>query len=183
LAQEAATQLGLDRVLLIPYAEAPHKRVEPEPGPGLRLEMTRLSIVGDDLLGVSDLEVERGGPSYSFRTLELLRAERPNDELTLLMGADVAARFDGWREPGRIVELARLGIAGRAGAELDDAERVLERLGAARRAEPITMPRIEISSTAIRERIAVGSPVRYLVPDRVLELIAERGLYREAVAA
>jgi nicotinate-nucleotide adenylyltransferase len=115
--------------------------------------------------------------------LELLHAQRPNDELTVLMGGDVAARFDGWREPGRILELARLGIAARAGAILVDVEGALERLGAGGRAELIAMPRIEISSTSIRERIAAGSPVRYLVPDRVLELIAERGLYREAVAA
>jgi nicotinate-nucleotide adenylyltransferase len=183
LAQEAAFQLGLDRVLLVPSGEAPHKRIDPEPGPRLRLEMTRLAAAEDELLEASEVEVTRDGPSYSFRTLELLRDQRPDDELTFLMGADVAAEFEQWREPQRVVELARLGIAGRPGTALDAAEAALERLGASVRVAFIRMPEIGVSSTEIRSRIAQGRPVRYLVPDSVAALIAERALYREAVPA
>jgi nicotinate-nucleotide adenylyltransferase len=183
LAREAAFQLGLDRVLLVPAGEAPHKRIDPEPGSGVRLEMARLAAAGDDVLEASGVEVDRDGPSYSFRTLELLRDQRPDDELTFLMGADVAAGFEQWREPGRVAELARLGIAGRPGTALDAAEAPLERLGVAERAAVIRMPEIGVSSTEIRSRIAQGRPVRYLVPDPVAALIAERGLYREAVPA
>ncbi|MGH2987773.1 MAG: nicotinate-nucleotide adenylyltransferase [Solirubrobacterales bacterium] len=183
LAQEAAFQLGLDRVLLVPAGEAPHKRIDPEPGPRLRLEMTRLAAAEDELLEASEVEIAREGPSYSFRTLERLRDQRPDDEFTFLMGADVAAGFEQWREPGRVAELARLGIAGRPGTALDAAEAALERLGAAERAAFIRMPEIGVSSTEIRSRIAQGRPVRYLVPDSVAALIAERGLYREAVPA
>ena len=99
------------------------------------------------------------------------------------MGADVAAQLESWKRPERVLELARLGIAGRPGTALDEAEAALERLGGAERAEVIGMPEIGVSSTAIRRRVAQGGPVRYLVPDAVAELIAERGLYRQAVAA
>jgi nicotinate-nucleotide adenylyltransferase len=183
LAQEAASQLGLDRVLLVPTGEAPHRRIDPEPGPRLRLEMAGLAARDDELLEASEIEVAREGPSYSFRTLELLRDQRPDQELTFLMGADVAAQLEQWRDPERVAELARLGIAGRPGTALDETEAALERLGASGRADFIHMPEIGVSSTQIRRRIAQGRPVRYLVPDPVATLIAERGLYREAVPA
>jgi nicotinate-nucleotide adenylyltransferase len=166
----------------VPSGQAPHKRIDPEPGPEVRLEMTRLAAAGDELLEVSDLEVRLDGPSYTFRTLELLSEER-REELTFLMGADVAAHLEAWRDPERVVELARLGIVGRPGTVLNEAEAALERLGAAARADFIQMPEIGVSSTRIRRRIAQGRPIRYLVPDAVAELIAQRGLYREAVPA
>jgi len=167
----------------VPTGAAPHKRIEPEPGAGVRLEMVRLAVADDDLLEASPIEVEREGPSYTVRTLELLRDRRPDDELTLLIGADVAARLDEWHEPRRVLELARVGIAGRPGAALAEAEAALERLGAGGRAELIEMPEIGISSTMVRRRVAEGLPIRYLVPDPVAALIAERGLYRAPVAA
>jgi nicotinate-nucleotide adenylyltransferase len=183
LAQEAASQLGLERVLLVPAGRAPHKRIDPEPGAELRLEMARLAAAGNELLEVSSIEVEREGPSYTFHTLELLRERQPDDELTFLMGADVAAHLDEWREPTRVVELARLGVAGRPGTVLDEAEATLERLRASARADWIKMPEIGVSSTRIRRRVAQRRPIRYLVPDGVAALIAERGLYPAPVAA
>jgi nicotinate-nucleotide adenylyltransferase len=175
LAQEAASQLGLERVLLIPAGEAPHRAIEPEPGPDVRLEMAGLAARDDELLEASDLEVRREGPSYTFRTLELLHEERPGDDLTFLMGADVAASLESWRQPERVLELARIGIASRPGTELDEAEAALERLGS--EAEIIRMPELGVSSTRIRRRVARGRPIRYLVPDAIAELISERGLY------
>jgi nicotinate-nucleotide adenylyltransferase len=175
LSHEAAFQLGLDRVLLVPAGEAPHRRIEPEPGTEVRLEMTKLVAAYDGLLEASDLEVGREGPSYTFRTLELLHEARPGDELTFLMGADVAASLESWRRPERVVELARIGVAARPGTELDEAEAALERLGA--RAEIIRMPELGVSSTRIRRRIGRGRPIRYLVPDAIAELIRTRGLY------
>jgi nicotinate-nucleotide adenylyltransferase len=183
LAQEAAFQLDLDRVLLMPTGEAPHKRIEPEPGTKVRLEMARLAAAEDELLEVSDVEVIGEGPSYTFRTLEQLSGERPGDRIFFLMGADVAANLESWKRPERVLELARLGIAGRPGTTLDEAEAALERLGAEHRAETIRMPEIAVSSTRIRRRIAHGRPVRYLVPDAVIDFITAEGLYREAVRA
>jgi nicotinate-nucleotide adenylyltransferase len=178
LAQEAASQLGLEEVLLVPAGEAPHKRIEPEPGRDLRLEMARLAAATDPMLEASDVETSREGPSFTFRTLELLSDVRPNDELVFLMGADVAAGLEGWREPQRLLELARLGIAARPGTVLDEAEAALERLGAQHRAEVVRMPEIGVSSTGIRRRVAAGRPIRHLVPDGVVQFIDERGLYR-----
>jgi nicotinate-nucleotide adenylyltransferase len=177
LAQEAASQLGLDEVLLVPAGEAPHKRIEPEPGKSVRLEMTRLAAQEDELVSASEVEVTREGPSYTYRTLELLAEERPEDERWFLMGADVAASIETWREPMRVLELAGLGVAARAGTVLDEVEAALERLGAGRH-EVIRMPEIGVSSTWVRRRVAQGRPVRYLVPDAVVDFIAERGLYR-----
>jgi nicotinate-nucleotide adenylyltransferase len=175
LAHEAASLLGLERVLLVPAGEAPHRAIEPEPGPAVRLEMTELAARDDELLEASDLEVRREGASYTFRTLELLHEERPGDDLTFLMGADVAASLESWRQPERVLELARIGIASRPGTELDEAEAALERLGS--EAEIIRMPELGVSSTRIRRRVARGRSIRYLVPDLIAELIAERGLY------
>jgi nicotinate-nucleotide adenylyltransferase len=179
LAQEAAAQLGLDEVLLVPAGEAPHRRIEPEPGPGVRLEMASLAAEGDDLLSVSDVDVRRAGPSFTFRTLELLGERRPGEDIWFLMGADVAAGLEEWREPRRVLELARLGIASRPGTAIDEAEAAVERLEAADRAELVRMPEIAVSSTRVRRRVAEGRPIRYLVPDSVERFIAERGLYRE----
>jgi nicotinate-nucleotide adenylyltransferase len=170
-------------VLLVPAGVAPHKRIEPEPGPEVRLEMTRLAAEGNELLEVSDVEVRRDGPSYSFRTLEELSAERPGQETFFLMGADVAAHLESWKRPERVLELARVAVAGRPGTALHEAEAALERLGAHDRAEIVGMGEIAVSSTMIRRRVAQGGPVRYLLPDRVAELIAARGLYRQAVPA
>ena len=176
LAQEAASQLELDRVVLVPAGEAPHRRIEPEPGRDVRLELTRAAAVADGLLEASDIEVTRDGPSYTSETLEALNGE--GDELWFLMGADVAASLEAWHEPQRVLELARLGIAARAGTQLDEAEAALERLEGADRAEIVRMPEIGVSSTRIRRRVAQGRPIRYLVPDGVLELIEAEGLYR-----
>ena len=139
--------------------------------------MAELAARDDELLEASDLEVRREGPSYTFRTLELLHEERPGDDLTFLMGADVAASLETWRQPERVLELAQVGIASRPGTELDEAEAALERLGS--EAEIIRMPELGVSSTRIRRRVARGRPIRYLVPDAIAELIAERGLTRE----
>jgi nicotinate-nucleotide adenylyltransferase len=178
LAQEAGFQLGLGEVLLVPAGEAPHRRIDPEPGPKVRLEMTTLAAENDDLVSASDIEVTRPGPSYTFQTLELLREARPDEEIWFLMGADVAAQLEDWRRPRRVLELARVAIATRPGTAIDEAVQALERLGASHQAELIEMPELAVSSTRIRRRVAEGRPIRYLVPDPVERLIRERGLYR-----
>jgi nicotinate-nucleotide adenylyltransferase len=182
LAHEAADQLGLERVVLVPTGEPPHRRIELDPGAEVRLEMARLAAAGDGLLEVSDVEVARPGPSYTARTLELLSEWRAGEELTFLMGADVAAALESWHEPKRVLELARIGVAARPGTVLDEAEEALQRLGGEERMELIRMPEIGVSSTDIRRRAARGGSLRYLVPNPVIELIDERGLYAEGAA-
>jgi nicotinate-nucleotide adenylyltransferase len=183
LAQEAASQLELERVLLVPTGEAPHKTIEPEPGPEVRLEMTRMSTANDAKLEVIDWEVATEGPSYTYLTLERLLEFHPDDEMWLLMGADMAASLESWERPERVVELARIGIAARPGTAITEAEAALGRLGVRERAEVVQMPELDVSSTGIRERVASGRPTRYLIPEGVREAIERRGLYHEAVTA
>lgn len=158
--------------------EAPHKEIEADPGAEVRLEMAVLASGAGERVEASGLEVEMDGPSYTYRTLERLTAAHPGDEFVFLLGADNAAGLGSWREPERVVELARLGIVPRPGVGMGAVRSVLERLGAADRADIIEMPLCGVSSTLIRERAAAGRPLRHLVPDPVAQLISERELYR-----
>jgi nicotinate-nucleotide adenylyltransferase len=178
-ASEAASQLRLDRVLLTPVAVPPHKRPRNDPGASERLELCRLAAAGDERLEVCDLEVARGGPSYTVQTLRELRARTPGDELTFILGADVALGLPSWREPEVVIELATLAVAERAGAARAEIEACLEQAFGGRAAyELFDMPRIDVSSSEIRRRVAEGRPIRYLVPDAVLARIERNGLYR-----
>ncbi len=180
-ASEAAQQLGLDRVILMPVATPPHKATDDDPGPEERVEMCRLATAGDPRLAVSTLEIERGGPSYTVDTLQELHARDPEQDLTFIVGGDIALGLPSWRSPAEVLTLARLGVAERSGASRRDvAERIAEALGAdaAARVDFFDMPRIDVASSQIRRRVASGRPIRYLVPDAVAARIVERGLYR-----
>lgn len=178
LAQEARWQLDLESVLLMVTGQAPHKEIESDPGAGVRLEMASRAAADEDSVEASALEVEREGPSYAFRTLELLADEEPERQLFFLLGADVAASLESWERPERVLEVARLAVVPRQDIEMEAVASTLDRLGAADRAETIQMPLCGVSSTMIRERVRAGRPLRHLVPEGVEELIGERGLYR-----
>jgi nicotinate-nucleotide adenylyltransferase len=165
-------------VLLMVTGRAPHKEIEDDPGGELRLEMARVAADGEDGVEASDLEVRRDELSYSYRTLELLADQDGGRELYFLMGADMAAGLASWKEPERVVELARLGVVPRPGVGLGAVDSALERLGASGRVEIIDMPLCGASSTTVRQRTREGKPLRHLVPDAVIGLISERGLYR-----
>lgn len=178
-ASEAAAQLQLDRVLFTPVAAPPHKDAEDDPGPEERLALCRLAIEGDERLGVCDLEVLRGGPSYTVDTLRELHARTPEDDLTFIVGGDIALGLPSWHEPEAVLGLAQLAVAERSGAGRQDiVDRLTERFG--ERAAPVffDMPRLDISSSLIRRRVAQGLPIRYLVPRSVAERIARGRLYR-----
>ncbi len=178
LAQEARWALELSEMVLMATGEAPHKEIEDDPGAEVRLEMTRLAAATSDGVEASDLEVERDGPSYTHETLEVLAEQNPGREIWFVLGADMAAGLGSWKNPERVVELARLAVVPRPGVGMGAVTSSLERLGAAERAEVLDMPLCGVSSTLIRERAAAGRPLRHLVPDPVVELISERGLYR-----
>ena len=176
-AQEAVVQLRLEKVVLVPVGEAPHRPVEQDPGAATRAEMCELAAAGDERLEVSRLEVERPGPSFPVDTLRELRGAWPEAELLLVLGADQAAALPGWREPQEVVRLATVAAVERVGAAR---EHVLERLRPLEAAERVVffdMPRVDVSSTLVRRRVERGLPIRYLVPEAVERLIVERGLY------
>jgi nicotinate-nucleotide adenylyltransferase len=178
LAQEAAWQLGLAEVILVPTGQAPHKRIADDPGKEVRMEMTRLAADEDDRFSVSALEVEREGPSYTYETLEALAEERGDRELVFVMGADAAVGLESWRNPARVVELAGLAVARRAGVSDPDIDEAMRSLGCEGRATMLEMPQFGVSSSAVRERAKQGRPLRYLVPDAVADFISKRGIYR-----
>jgi nicotinate-nucleotide adenylyltransferase len=182
-AQEARHQLGVDRVVLMPVAAPPHKPLPDDPGPEVRLELCRLAAGEAEGLEVSDLEVRRGGASYTVATLEALHAQHPEDELTFIAGGDMAASLPEWREPERVLELARFAVAEREGAEREQVRRRVSSLRGHERVVFFDMPRLDVSSTDIRRRVAEGRPIRFLVPDGVAGYIEEHGLYRSPVPA
>ena len=175
--EAALSQLGLDRLLLMPVALPPHKDAGEDPGPEHRLAMCRLAAAGDERIEVSELEVDRGGPSYTVDTLRALHEASPQDELTFLAGGDMAASLPGWREPEEVLRLARVAVAEREGAGRDEVERALADLEGRDRVVFFDMPRVDVSSSAIRHSIAAGRPVGDLVPDAVGRYIEEHGLY------
>jgi nicotinate-nucleotide adenylyltransferase len=180
-AREALDQLGLGRVVLVPVATPPHKPLPDDPGAEVRLELCRRAAAGDERLEVSDIEVRRGGPSYTVATLEEIHARRPEDELTFIAGGDMAASLPDWREPERVLELARFAVAEREGAEREEIERRTAGLGGRERIAFFDMPRLDVSSSEVRARVAAGLPIDELVPPPVAAYIDERGLYRTAV--
>jgi nicotinate-nucleotide adenylyltransferase len=177
-AQDALDQLGLDRVLLVPVREPPHKRVEVEPGVEHRVAMCARAVAGDARFGVSRVDADRPGPSFSVDTLRALHAQAPGDDLTFIVGGDMAHSLPTWREPEAVLALAELGVAEREGVgRAEIAERLAGLAGAAGRVRYFAMPRLDVSSSLIRARAAAGRPLRYLVPDAVADYIAQQGLY------
>jgi nicotinate-nucleotide adenylyltransferase len=130
LARHAKTELGLDRVLLMPANSAPHKGEESDPGPERRLEMCRLAVGGEAGLEACALEIERGGPSYTVDTLRAIKQGDPQAELTFIVGADMARTLPAWREPRALVELAGLAVAEREDTVREEVLRALAPLGA-----------------------------------------------------
>jgi nicotinate-nucleotide adenylyltransferase len=182
-AQEAYDRLGLDRVLLIPVHTPPHKEAFGDPGPEERIALCEAAVAGDERIAVSRVEVDVPGPSYTAATLRRIHQDAPHDELTFIVGGDMAASLPAWREPEEILRLARVAVAERAGATRADISERLAPLGGAARVTFFDLPRIDVSSTDIRRRVADGRPIRWLVPDAVADRIRARGLYRTGAPA
>jgi nicotinate-nucleotide adenylyltransferase len=141
--------------------------------------MCRLAVADHhEWLRVSSIELDRGGPSYTVDTLAQIHESQPGDELTFIVGGDMAWSLPGWREPERILELATVAVAERAGARREEVRGRLDAMSGAERISYIDVPRLDISSSALRRRVREGRPIDYLVPDAVAEYINERRLYR-----
>jgi nicotinate-nucleotide adenylyltransferase len=180
LAALAADEVGLHRVLFMPAGQPPHKSGQLVTRATDRLLMTRLAITGDPSFDLCTIEVERPGPSYTIDSVEALQEQYgPDVTLYLIMAADSLAEIDTWREPDRLLERLEWIVGPRPGNALPDRERLVERFGdRAGRIRLLDGPALEVSSSAIRRRVAAGKTIRYLVPRSVEELIGDRGLYR-----
>jgi nicotinate-nucleotide adenylyltransferase len=181
LAQAAAEDLGLERVLLTPVLVPPHKPAKWDPGAEHRLRMCRLLAHGDPRVGVCTLELKRPGPSYTVDTLRSIHASQPEAELTLIVGADMAHTLGAWRRPREILELARLAVAERDGSTRQEVLDGLAPLGG--EILFLKMPRHDISSTLVRRRVTSGEPIDELVGAEVAGYISEHELYGRRPAA
>jgi nicotinate-nucleotide adenylyltransferase len=175
-AMEARDQLGLDVVRLIPAAVPPHKEVPDDPGVEVRLSLCELAAASEPGLQVSRVEADRPGPSFTVDTLRALHDASPGDDLTFIVGGDQAIGLPTWREPETVLSLARIAVAQRGDV---DRRAVLDSFSALDASQLVffDMPRLDLSSTAIRRRVGEGRPIRHLVPQPVASRIAELGLY------
>lgn len=182
LAEQCREQADLDQVWFIPSARPPHKPDVTLTPFERRAEMLALAVAGHPSFRVEEIEKDRPGPSFTVDTLEELHRRQPRDEWFLLLGSDSLKDLPNWYAPERILQLASLVVVERPGYP----PLPLEQVHATLRTEvnvPIrlqyaTSPRIEIASRELRDRVAVGRSLRYLVPRAVEAYILEKRLYR-----
>ena len=180
MAEEALTVLNLSRVVFVPTHIQWRKAHGSYAAPEDRLEMVRLAIGSNPYFSVSTVDLDRGGPSYSVDTLNDLRKEFGSEaELFFVIGTDALMDLPNWREPARLMEQCRLVAVGRPGYKIswDKLEAIIPE--ARQRTLVLNAPRIEISSTEIRGRLARGESIRYWVPDLVEAYILKHKLYRK----
>ena len=161
-------ELTLDRVLFVVANKPWQKGERVVAGADDRAAMVEAAVEDVAGLEVSRLELDRGGPSYTVDTLEPL-AER-GAELFLIVGADAAASIETWHRVDAVRRLATLVVVTRAGWEMPD-------LAPGWRVEQVSIPRLEVSSTDLRQRLAEGRPVEFLIPPRAVRCLRDRGLY------
>jgi nicotinate-nucleotide adenylyltransferase len=179
LARCALSQLQLECVALMPSHTPPHKHALDDPGPAQRLRMCRLAVAGEERLCACDLEVKRPGPSYTVDTLQALHALRPDIQPTLILGSDVARTLPTWRSPERLLSLARLAVAERAGENRAEVLAAVRSLGAAaEQVRFLDMPPLDISSSMVRQRAAEGGDLVEWLGPVMASYISRHKLYR-----
>lgn len=181
IAQNAVTQYHLDQILFIPTGHSPHKDDKEIEQSAHRLEMIRLSIKNNPDFYFSDMEINAAHTSYTYLTLQELHRTYPDWELYFIMGADSLDYLDKWMEPAEICRLATLLVAIRDDLDMNRIKNKAAELKRLYEADirPIITPNVSVSSHNIRERVAKGEPIRYLVTPEVEEYIAHQCLYQE----
>lgn len=194
IAEEVRERCRLDRILFIPAATPPHKELAGEIPFADRHAMVAAAIADNPDFTVTDLENRRAGKSYSVHTLELLRQEYPRDEFYFIIGMDSYRSLGIWKDFPRLFELTNLVVAARPGSPCDDPLRLLpvviqEQFCYDENAHMLRHQSghvvifleetfLDISSTHIRQLVAAGRSIRYLLPSGVEHYIYRHGLYR-----
>ncbi len=183
LAQEVYVRLALDRVWFMPAGTPPHKAGREISPAHHRRAMIERAIADDPRFGLLTIELERAGPSFTSETLGLLRQQwEPSTAITLILGWDMLAYLPQWHDPaGVIAAVDQIAAVHRPGfaaqpAELEQLEAQLP--GLTQRLVVLPAPQLDIAATSIRERVALGWPIRYLVPDAVCHYIEDQRLYQ-----
>jgi len=178
VAEEAREVLDLERILFVPAGQPPHKPAGEVISVEHRLAMVELAIADNPAFELSRLEVDRPGPSYTVDTLEELAAG--GDRLTVILSAETFAELPTWHEPERLFDAARVAVAPRWGYPAPDPDWLAATFpGRESRVSYLEGPRLGVSSTALRARVAAGRSIRYLVPAPVAAYIAANNLYVE----
>lgn len=180
VAERVRSDLSLDRVILVPTNKSPFKLGQVTSSGEHRLNMLRLATRDNPHFTASDIELRRGGTSYTVDTLEALNNLYPNDEFYFIMGMDSFLELNGWKGVGRLVELSQLVVVTRPGYELPQEQRKLLALPAEvwRRTHFLEVPGLDIAATEIRDRVNKGQSVRYLLVPEVEIYVHENGIYR-----
>ena len=167
LARDAVEQLALDSLIFIPAAISPHKLTEQPAAPEARVEMLRAAIEGEPQFCLDAMELERPAPSYTVDTIEALKAREPDAEFVFLIGEDNVVQLPNWHRFADLSKMVQFAVLDRSGLKTQHPYPTIRR-------------HLEISASDIRNRVARGQSIRYLVPPAVEKIIRERQLYRES---
>lgn len=179
IAEDVRYALQVTQVVFIPAAQQPLKAGLQTASATDRLAMVRLGTADNPAFTVSDLEIRRGGLSYTVETVAWLHQQHPECELFFIVGADAVADLPRWRDVARLLQLCRLVIVERPGYPLD-LEELFRLLPTARqRILAVVGPALAISASELRERLRTGRPVRYHLPAPVRQYIEQHGLYQD----
>ena len=169
--------------MFVPVGRAPHRTIEQDPGAEARFTMVEHAVSADARFAVSRVEIDRKGLSFTVDTLRAIRDRSPSDEIFLILGGDQAASLPTWHEPEGVLSLATVAVVERAEHRRAEIAEKVRSICGDDRAVFFDMPRVDVSSTLVRERAAAGRPVRYLVPDKVANYIGAQSLYGSAAPA
>ena len=179
-ADELKARLLLDKLIVIPTATPPHKQKKSSTSSEDRMKMLQLLFGGDGGVEISDMEIARGGRSYTYETVTLLREQYPDDELIFMLGSDMLLSFHTWKNPDVILKKVKICAVTRDG---DIDEKILGAYTAEHFPDKkerfiiCSFEPLEISSTDIREKIRNGESVDGLMDEQVMKYIKEKELY------
>ncbi len=182
IAEEVRMKLELSKVFFVPAGQPWLKLNHSITLATHRVEMVRRAIVSNPYFELCTLEVERPGPSYTVDTIMMLQKQLGAEaSLFFILGQDTLADLPLWKEPGKLVQICRLVVAPRSGSSLPDLKSLESSIPGVRDSViQLDLPLIEISSSDIRQRVAKGLSIRYLVPAEVEKYVTEQKIYLPA---
>jgi nicotinate-nucleotide adenylyltransferase len=181
IAEEARAYLNLTEVLFLPAGQPWMKSDKSISSARHRVAMVPLAIEGRPYFKLSRIEVEHKGPSYSVDTIAKLKAQSDEtSDLYFIVGWDSLAQLPRWKEPSKLIEMCFLVVVPRPGFTRPDMKALeAETPGLSKRVILLDKPRIDISATDIRNKVAQGLSIQQLVPEKVARYIKENGLYQK----
>lgn len=178
IAEQVMVELRLDHVMFVPGGIPPHKKASSVRASAFdRLAMVEAAVAENERFSVDRIEIDAGRAMHTVETVPLIKERSPEDEWFFITGADEVSNLLTWREPDRLLEEVVMVAATRPGFDLAKLEHLEANLKNFDRIFPVECSRVDISATGIRRRLLQGKSVRYLVPEPVHEIIAERELY------